>query len=47
MSLPISETAFFMAFGAWSDKEREEWSSMNPGFRAKRCSAWENTILSR
>jgi hypothetical protein len=37
----------FMAFGAWSAKERKDWMSMSPGIRAKRCTAWESTILRR
>ncbi|EMD86096.1 hypothetical protein COCC4DRAFT_176012 [Bipolaris maydis ATCC 48331] len=44
--IPLSSAKgdLYMAFGAWSAKEMEDWKSASPGFRAKRCTVWESTI---
>ncbi|KAJ5062912.1 hypothetical protein J3E74DRAFT_404540 [Bipolaris maydis] len=41
--IPLSSAKgdLYMAFGAWSAKEMEDWKSASPGFRAKRCTVWE------
>ncbi|KAL6703685.1 hypothetical protein ACN47E_009379 [Coniothyrium glycines] len=45
VALSAKTSDLFMAFGAWTVQEREEWLSLTPGVRARRCTAWETPIL--